>query len=144
MMDCIEHVTDVGDVMDAVTRLLRPGGCLLVTTPFAGSFTYKVMGGRWTHYKEEHLQYFGRDSARRLMKRHGLRIVHLSGARKHISTDYFAHQFERYRHPVLTPISKIMRAIVPGKLRHATVPLVMGDMLLIGRKAHGSRNRAES
>jgi 2-polyprenyl-3-methyl-5-hydroxy-6-metoxy-1,4-benzoquinol methylase len=65
LFDCIianhviEHVYDpLGFVRDLLA-LLRPGGCLLLSTPDAGSWWRRVMGPRWPSYKiPEHILYF--------------------------------------------------------------------------------------
>jgi SAM-dependent methyltransferase len=45
----IEHVRDPGDLLDGVTRLLRPGGLFVCEVPHFGSWQARLAGSHWLH-----------------------------------------------------------------------------------------------
>jgi 2-polyprenyl-3-methyl-5-hydroxy-6-metoxy-1,4-benzoquinol methylase len=72
----IEHLPDVGDFLDRLLQLVRPGGMLVVTTPNAGGLLYSTARiGRAAGlalpfnrlYSKHHLQHFTRQSLARLL-----------------------------------------------------------------------------
>jgi SAM-dependent methyltransferase len=70
----IEHVHRPHQFIGTLLQRLRPGGCLLLATPDAGSPWRKLMGRRWPSFKvPEHLLYFDRGTLTRLMRDAGLR-----------------------------------------------------------------------
>jgi len=71
LIEVIEHLADPDSYLEAIRRLLRPGGRLLLTTPNAHGSASRVLGHRWHAIGEEHLNYFGRRSLSRLLERHG-------------------------------------------------------------------------
>jgi SAM-dependent methyltransferase len=73
----IEHVHDPHQfVRDCVSRL-KPKGTLLLSTPDAGSFWFKLMGKRWPSYiVPDHLLYFTESHLRQLLSQAGLNDLH--------------------------------------------------------------------
>jgi SAM-dependent methyltransferase len=70
----IEHVHQPQQFVSSLLQRLRPGGCLLLATPDAGSPWRRLMGRRWPSFKlPEHLLYFDRRTLARLMLDAGLR-----------------------------------------------------------------------
>jgi 2-polyprenyl-3-methyl-5-hydroxy-6-metoxy-1,4-benzoquinol methylase len=71
MIEVLEHLEDPGAYLDAIRRLLRPGGRLFLTTPNAHGSAARLLGHRWRAFTNEHLNYFARESLLRLLARHG-------------------------------------------------------------------------
>jgi 2-polyprenyl-3-methyl-5-hydroxy-6-metoxy-1,4-benzoquinol methylase len=78
MIEVVEHLDDPGAYLQAIRRLLRPGGRLLLTTPNAGGSAARVLGHRWRAVTDEHLNYFGRASLVHLLDRHGFDTVRVA------------------------------------------------------------------
>lgn len=73
MLLTIEHLPDPKGVLQAVHRLLRPGGVLIVATHDVEGLWPKLVGGRWRHYNvPEHTYYFSRRTLTRLASDAGL------------------------------------------------------------------------
>jgi 2-polyprenyl-3-methyl-5-hydroxy-6-metoxy-1,4-benzoquinol methylase len=134
MCDFLEHVRDPERVLRRAHALLARGGKLAISMPRVGSFTHRVMGIKWTHYKVEHLYYFSVANLRTLLERLGFR--HYSGKTlvKTMNLRYMAHQFSIYPHPVLTPLVKGATALVPQVVQRATFPIAMGELVAYAEK----------
>ncbi len=134
MSDLLEHTREPMTVLEKANRLLRKGGILLIITPNTNSFSSKVMRSRWTHYKKEHLFYFSPVSISNFLIRSGFRVLLIRPAVKLLSVDYIYYQFKSYKHSIITPILSILTAVIPHKLRQTPLPILEGDMLVVGKK----------
>jgi 2-polyprenyl-3-methyl-5-hydroxy-6-metoxy-1,4-benzoquinol methylase len=134
MCDYLEHVRDPAAVLRRAAALLRPGGPLVISTPRLGSLSHRVMGVGWTHYKTEHLYYFTTDNLRLLLERTGFAQVRHGPAWKTMTVDYVRHHFEVYRHPIMTALTRPLRWL-PRRAREIHLGLVMGEMLVVARRA---------
>jgi len=136
MCDYLEHVRDPAAVLRSAAALLQPGAPLVISTPRVGSFTHRAMGAGWTHYKTEHLYYFAADNLRSLLAQTGFDQVQHGPAWKTLTLDYVRHQFAVYRHPVLTPLTGLLR-FLPQRARHRPIGVVLGEMLMVARRSAG-------
>jgi len=134
MSDLLEHVPDPLETLARARRLLSPRGVLMITTPDCQSFSRKIMGRRWTHYKVEHLFYPNRSSIELMADKCGFRVLHAERARKAMSLAYLHSQFQTYRHWALTPLAALASTVAQGWAhRHFTIP--MGELLVFLGKA---------
>jgi 2-polyprenyl-3-methyl-5-hydroxy-6-metoxy-1,4-benzoquinol methylase len=59
MFDVLEHVPDPKKLIQEVSRVLRPGGLIIINTPDAESLWARVLGKRWQLIMPpEHINYF--------------------------------------------------------------------------------------
>ena len=65
LLDVLEHVFQVEDVLQDISRILKPGGTLLLTTPFI----YPVHGKPYDYHR------FSFYALERYLEKHGLRII---------------------------------------------------------------------
>ena len=69
----IEHVYEPHSFVRAVASKLKPGGHLLLATPDAGSFWFRLLGSRWPSYKyPEHVVFYDQRSLTALLRDSGL------------------------------------------------------------------------
>jgi len=112
MWDYLEHVPDPVGTIRAVTKLLRPGGLLILTVPDTGSLSARVFGGKWMGYKrDEHLTYFDVPAARALLRAGGLEPIYHHYVGKHIRFDFFLERLRAYAphlSRVLLPLSRLL------------------------------------
>jgi SAM-dependent methyltransferase len=134
MFDLLEHVRDPHSVLEKTWNLLKDDGIVVIMTPDTDSLTQRLMREKWVHYKIEHLYYFNRKSIRLLADRHGFRLVHLEPARKTLNLAYSYHQFQVYRHWLLTPIIGMLHAILPEKALQANIQVTVGEMVAVLQK----------
>ena len=72
-IEVIEHVADPRDEVRRVRELLRPGGCLYITTPNFDSLSRRITGPRWRAIEyPEHLSLFTARSLDHLTGAEGL------------------------------------------------------------------------
>ena len=107
MSDLLEHVTSPVEILRLASALLRPGGCILITTPNTHSLSHRLMGNRWTHYKVEHLFYPNPPAMRLMAEKAGLRVELCKTADKAVNLDYLHSQLGVYRHWALTPLMRL-------------------------------------
>lgn len=70
MWDVIEHLTDPGEILTEISRILRPEGVLIVNYPDYGSIARHLLGYKWPFFLSVHLHYFTRQSIKALLAKH--------------------------------------------------------------------------
>jgi 2-polyprenyl-3-methyl-5-hydroxy-6-metoxy-1,4-benzoquinol methylase len=73
--EVIEHLFAPADFVWHMTRLLKPGGILMVTCPNGQGFDIETLGPASNTVDHEHLNYFNPDSLAGLLARSGLEIL---------------------------------------------------------------------
>lgn len=135
MCDYIEHVRNPKRVLERARTLLAPDGVLALTTPDTGSLTHRGLGVGWSHYKVEHLYYFGRENITKLLQSAGYGKIEFKPLWKALNLKYIREQFEVYPHPVLSQVARGLGKVVPSKLQAQTIRLLTGEMLVIARRS---------
>jgi 2-polyprenyl-3-methyl-5-hydroxy-6-metoxy-1,4-benzoquinol methylase len=70
----VEHITNPGEDLAKMSRLLRPGGLLYLTTPNFDALSRLLLRSRWNVISyPEHLSYYTASALTRLLERHGFR-----------------------------------------------------------------------
>lgn len=78
LQDTIEHVPDPKPMLQKVNRILRPGGCVVISTPNFSGLGRKVLGKRWALISPyEHLFLFGPRSMRAILDATGFEPARL-------------------------------------------------------------------
>ncbi len=131
--DVLEHAIDPLAFMEEISRRLAPGGYVALSVPNLKSWSHFFMGRRWYFYiPEEHLHYFSRKNLAQLCKRVGLRVCAERATYKPLTFDYSVIQFREYN-PWIYRVLNLCGKILPGRLRSASVPLYIGELLLIAQ-----------
>jgi hypothetical protein len=63
--------------------------------------------------------------------------VRVAASRKVLTIDYIARHFERFSHPVLSPLISGLRAVIPGKIAHGHLWVPASGLKAISRKPEG-------
>jgi 2-polyprenyl-3-methyl-5-hydroxy-6-metoxy-1,4-benzoquinol methylase len=71
----IEHVTDPRRLVEESYRVLKPGGCFIVTTPNSAGLQAKVFKERWRSAISDHLTLFNKKLLKRLLRESGFEVV---------------------------------------------------------------------
>ena len=132
--DVLEHLPDPYQALETTHDLLAEDGLVLVNAPDLGSASARLMGRHWTHYKPEHLVYFSKPSLSRLMQRAGFSVVESSDTPKVLNPSYVAEHLRVYHPSAVTRWVQRTVASMPTALQQAAVPILTGNLLVIGRK----------
>ncbi len=76
--EVIEHLFDPGDFIRHCSRILAPGGLLILTCPNVKGFEISVLRETSLSVDVEHLNYFHPGSLSRLVERHGFEVVEVT------------------------------------------------------------------
>lgn len=135
MYDFLEHVRDPRAVLIRAHDLLSPNGVISICTPEVGSFSHRVMGTAWRHYKPEHLYYFSRRNLGELLSACGFIPIRTFPAWKALTFDYLLHQFEAYPLGVLADIGRAVQRLCPPPFRKRVFWALIGEILVHARAA---------
>jgi 2-polyprenyl-3-methyl-5-hydroxy-6-metoxy-1,4-benzoquinol methylase len=75
MDQVIEHTTDPLATLRGVSQVLKPGGCLVLSTPNARGLSLRLFGKKWINWHAPyHLQYFNPDSLHAAAEKSGYQV----------------------------------------------------------------------
>lgn len=134
LSDLLEHVPAPELFLREVRRILKPDGSLVIVTPDVSSLSARLMKEKWSHFKVEHLYYFSPATIKRLLTENGFAPVAIESAPKFLNLAYIVNQFAIYRHPLLTPLTRLLDLLLPARLKRLTFPILCGEMLVLARK----------
>lgn len=130
LWDVFEHVPDPAETLDAVWRILKPGGVLALTTPDASSL-WARLAGTWWHLLNppEHLACYSRSGLCSMLKRHGFMVKEISVAEKRFVLSYVFHiTANRFRWRWLR---WLQRTVDRSPFRRVSFPLNFRDNMFI-------------
>lgn len=122
LIDVLEHVSEPLALLQEAARQLARDGTGLLVVPDAGSFTARLLGGRWWHCRIAHVGYFNRRALHIIFERAGLKIVDSGRPAWYFPLGYLWTRLRHYL-PFLPNL--------PRRLGHLTVPLNLFDSLWI-------------
>lgn len=126
LWDVLEHLPDPHRAMGELARCLRPGGRLALTTGDVESLAARLSGARWHLYTiPEHLFFHSRESLRRLLAAHGLRV---EGMRAEAGYYPIGYLVERLRKTLFGGVASAPRRF-PGA--GVVVPVNLFDVLTV-------------
>ena len=117
LSDVIEHVRDPRGLLAQAHRLLKPGGILFFAAPSLDSLPARLLRNRWMQFRPDHLWYFKADTMETLLHREGFGAIIQRAGRQATSFDYVAGHFERYPVGWITPVTGLLRRMLPRAIR---------------------------
>lgn len=134
-LDVIEHLREPSRAFLRVFELLRPGGCLLLTTVDVNGWQSRVCGHRWVHYHRDHLWYFNRQSLEGLAHQAGFEVVICRTALKTFSLRYILQVFATQKHSgVMSVLAQRTLRWLPTFVGSYVLPAIPEGLLLLARK----------
>ncbi|MEM9031714.1 MAG: class I SAM-dependent methyltransferase [Pseudomonadota bacterium] len=131
--DILEHVPDPLAFLEHVTRLLEPGGKVVLAVPNTRSIFARLMRRSWWFYiPEEHLTYFHPRALERLYRRVGLEPVETGRATKPLTLAYGLTQFKEYNPVIYRALLGVSR-VLPTRATEAIIPFYIGEMHGVAR-----------
>ena len=107
MLDVIEHLSDPGDMIDSISRVLKKGGILVLSTIMLDSLSARVLGSKYPFLMLMHLVYFNKKTMSDFLERHGFDVIYFKKHRRYVS---FKYLFEKVGF-----LSKIMGGSAIGR-----------------------------
>ena len=78
---CLEHFPRPWEVVQQASRVLKPGGLLLLAIPNIESYEFKVLKSKWTHVDApRHLHFYPLNALTALCEENGLRCIEATTA----------------------------------------------------------------
>ena len=96
MTDVIEHLIDPKDALRRAAAWLKPGGLLYLVTPDIGSLSALLLRGYWWGLRPAHLQYFDRDTLRRMLRETGFEVKLEKSFGRMFSYGYWLSRLRNY------------------------------------------------
>lgn len=114
MWDVIEHVADPLRTLQTCNRLLKPKGCLVLTTPDASSLLARITGNYWMGFRPvgEHVYFFGRETLKQYLEKCGFEVVQSTAVGKHLPFERLLTRLIYYTRVfrILSPLQTFFRA----------------------------------
>jgi 2-polyprenyl-3-methyl-5-hydroxy-6-metoxy-1,4-benzoquinol methylase len=73
-IDVIEHVPSPRSFIEAIARIVEPGGRLIIDTPNAAAHNIQVKGTEWQGFNPFHIYLFTVQNLKRLLEQHGCTV----------------------------------------------------------------------
>ena len=111
MNDVIEHFPDPRAALERSAALLRPGGILYLVTPDIGSFSARVLRGRWWGLRPAHLFYFSRSTMRALLEQCGFEVVQVRSFGRIFTYGYWLSRIRNYPRSIYRLAAAVIRTL---------------------------------
>lgn len=121
--DVLASMVDIRSTMSYAAKLLRPGGCAVLTVPMGDSLACRLTGKRWPLWiPPVNLHYFSKQSLERLLRECGFEIVCMECQGKRVSLNFLFVKLARS-----LGLRGLEHAIAKLPLRWA-MPVNLGDI----------------
>ncbi|MEV5961606.1 class I SAM-dependent methyltransferase [Kribbella sp. NPDC051952] len=128
----IEHLTDPGDLLATASRLLKPGGLMVLVTPNIKSLLSRVSGSRWVSFKiPEHVSYYDPGTITTLLNRNGYTVRTVDSAYQYYALPFISTRVRELLDPVSRLVPPIERL---GWLRKRKLRVTSGSMRVIASR----------
>ena len=136
MWDVIEHLDDPAAEVAKARNLLNPGGIMAIHTMDIDSLAAKVMGRRWPWLMDMHVEYFSRETLKRLLVQNDLEVIWTGAEGRYLSLGYLASRVAGLSRPLGGLVGS---ATERAGLSDITVPVNFGDLFTVyARRPAGS------
>jgi len=128
LWDVLEHTPDPHTVLMECSRILKPGGLLIVNYPDIDSLVARLMGRKWVFLLSVHLYYFTPGTIRRMLERAGFKVQRSKTHWQSLELGYILFRMGPYN-PWLSKLGlKIVKTL---RIQHAQIPYWMGQVLVM-------------
>jgi SAM-dependent methyltransferase len=132
MADVIEHLTDPRRTVQEISRVLRPGGRLLLLTPDVGSGMARLFGPRWWGLLDDHYFYFSRATLRRFLESEGFVVERIDGLGRVFPVSHWVFKLAPYSRALHGMAARLTRAL---RIDQRQISINLGDqMACVARK----------
>jgi len=126
--DIIEHLTDPGETLAEIRRVLKPDGIICITTPDMDSFLSHLTRSRWWSIMIAHLYYFSRHTLSDMLAKSGFEVIRISTYGRVFSLRYLIVRLKNYSKPLFLFLNFVARRFkLSGKLIYVN----FGDQMFV-------------
>lgn len=113
MLDVVEHLHDPLSSLQAMHRLLKPGGVLVIGTPNAGSWVARILGPRWEDMRrvKEHLYLFSDRTLGAMLEKSGFRVGKTIQYGRYFQIGQILKRLEIYHEGLANGLARISRGL---------------------------------
>ncbi len=131
--DVFEHIPKVSETFRSISKTLKPGGFLFLTTPNIKSWDSLVMGKYWYGYKKipEHLVFFSPQSIKKILEANGFNIITVKTWGFERDFKFLAQKASLYIPGFQNIASPILNLL---HIQNRSVYLPLTDMIVTARK----------
>ena len=94
LWDVFEHYNYPALELSHIFKVLKRDGYLFISTVDAGSFSFRILRGRYPFLMQMHPVYFSRTTIRRILENAGFEIVKIRVHKRYISKKYFLNRIK--------------------------------------------------
>ncbi len=80
MWDVLEHIDESNKFLAKCSSLVKPGGYLFLQVPQIDSFIARRYKGNWKMMGLDHVNYFGKDTIKSILKQHGFEVLEIKSS----------------------------------------------------------------
>jgi SAM-dependent methyltransferase len=138
LWDAIEHLSRPDDVLLRARELLRPGGCIFLTTGDLGALLPRLQGRKWRQiHPPTHLFYFTRPALKALCRKLNFEVVRFGTVASSYRLKSALMLLHRSRPGSLTSrFAEVAAKILPANLLRSGFSINLGDTLyMVARNA---------
>jgi SAM-dependent methyltransferase len=132
--DVLAHTRDPRLLLRRVHALLREGGTAVAIVPTLDSPPARVLKGKWRGFSPQNLWYYSLGTLRRLLHGEAFGALKMEFASKALSIDYAAEYFARHPSQPYSALVRLLRRVLPRRLRRYPVSLRSSDVIALARR----------
>jgi SAM-dependent methyltransferase len=126
MYHVIEHVPSPREELRELSRVIKPGGWLVLETPNIATLWYRLLGARWRQFIPDHIFFFTPRTITRLCESGGFEVRELSSVGKAMSLRLFINRLGRYHRTSANLLETVSDRL---RLSDLTIRIKLGDVM---------------
>lgn len=131
--DVFEHIQEPESFINILYDILKPNGILMITTPDTSSWSNKIMGMSWPHYKQEHIYYYNSSNINQLFSKR-FEVALLNPAHKVLTFQYCFDILYAYSNNIIIRKIVFLLKYLPDIIKLRTFRMNFGEMFVVLKK----------